>query len=224
MKKLAYIFLLAPLFIFSQKNFDYKRDFENILKESKDINSEFNYDSLLTRYNETDTTLTDRQMLALLIGFTDNKLYKPYKDLDFGRDLYKLNDQQKFDQVLKEGCSYIQTHPFDLKTLFELSYAYHKKGNQTIADDYLTKTGMIFKAMLFTGDALSIENPIFALNPSDGQDFIRKGLGRKIGTMGSGRDKNGYFIYMLEMKDDDDEESGISLYFIIPHATKKMFE
>jgi len=222
MKKLAFIFLFIPLLIFSQKNFEYKIDFANILKESQNKNSDLNYDNLLLRYNKADTTLSDKQMLALLISFTDNKFYHPYKDLDFGRNLYKLNDEGKFDQVIKEGSIFIKNHPFDLKTIFELSYAHHKKGDQTFAEDYLVKTRMIFKAMLFTGDGLSIDHPILALNPSDGQDFIRKGLGREIGTMTSGRDKNGYFIDMLEMKDDD--KSGMTLYFIIPHATKKMFE
>lgn len=222
MKKLAFIFLLIPVFIFSQKNFDYKRDFATILKESQNKNSDLNFDRLVVRYHNTDTTLTDKQMLALLIGFTENKYYKPYKDLDFGRNLYKLNDEQNFDQVIKEGTSFIETHPFDLKTLFELSYAYHKKGNEILAKEFLKKTRMIFNAMVFSGDALSIENPIFALNPSDGQDFIRKGLEQKIGKMGSGKDKDGYFIEMLEMKGEN--ESGVTLYFIIPHATKKMFE
>lgn len=221
MKKITFLFLLIPLLIFSQKNFEYKKDFENILKEGKDKNSDLNYEKLLDRFNKTDTTLSDKQILSLLIGFTINKNYRPYKDVEFGRTLYSLNDDKKFDEVIKEGNKFIANHPFDLKGLFELSYAYYKKGNQTLADSYLMKTTMIFKAMIYSGDGKSIDNPMFALNPSDGQDFIRKTFGAKIGRMASGRDKNGYFIDMLEMKDGEDSQT---LYFIIPHATKKMFE
>lgn len=221
MKKFTFLFLLIPLLIFSQKNFEYKKDFENILKESKSKDSDLNYNKLLEKFNKTDTTLTDRQVLALLIGFTDNTYYKPYKDLEFSINLYKLNDDKKFDEVIKEGNKFIANHPFDLKALFEISYAYYKKGNQVLADSYLMKTTMIFKAMIYSGDGKSIETPMFALNPADGQDFIRKAFGAKIGKMSSGRDKNGYFIDMLEMKDNEDSQM---LYFIIPHATKKMFE
>lgn len=221
MKKFTFLFLLIPFLIFSQKNFEYKKDFENILKESKNKDSDLNYNKLLEKFNKTDTTLTDRQVLALLIGFTDNTYYKPYKDLEFSRNLYKLNDDKKFDEVIKEGNKFIVHHPFDLKALFEVSYAYYKKGNQSLADSYLMKTSLIFNAMIYSGNGKSIDNPIFALNPSDGQDFIKKAFGAKIGSMGSGRDKNGYFIDMLEMKNGEESEI---LYFIIPHATKKMFE
>lgn len=222
MKKLSILFLLVPILIFSQKDFDYKRDFENILKESKNKNSDFYYENLLVRYEKADTLLTDKQVLSLLIGYTDNKFYKPYSDLNFGRNLYKLNDEEKFDEAIKDGLVFIKNHPFDLKSLFELSYAYYKKGNQPLADSYQIKAVLIFKAMMFSGDGKSIDNPMFALNPADGQDFIRKALQAKIGSMGSGRDKNGYFIDMLEMIRDD--EPKMMLYFIIPHAVKKMFE
>lgn len=221
MKIFSFLFLLIPFFLFSQTNFEYKKDFENILKESKNKNSDFNYEKLLPRFNTNDTTLTDKQMLSLLIGFTNNIHYKPYKDLEFRRNLYKLNDDKKFDEAIKEGNQFIINQPFDLKTLFELSYAHHKKGDQKLADAYLMKATMIFKAMIYSGDGKSIDSPMFALNPSDGQDFIRKAFGAKIGKMGSGRDKNGYFIDMLEMKDGEESQM---MYFIIPHATKKMFE
>ena len=216
------ILLLFPILIFSQNDFVYKRDFQKILQESKTKNSEFNYDDLLVRYNKIDTTLTDKQVLSLLIGFTDNKFYKPYKDIDFGRILYKLNDENKYDEVIKTGNEFLKTHPFDIKSLYEVSYAYHKTKNQILADEYLAKGMMIIKAMYYSGNAQSIKEPAFALNPSDGQDFIKKGIGANIGKMGSGRDENGDFIDMLEAKFEDGTTT--MLYFIIPHATKKMFE
>lgn len=125
--KLLIFLSFIPLFIFGQENFNYKRDFENILKETKNKNSEFYSENLMERYTKTDTTLTDKQMLSLLISFTDNKIYKPYKDIGFGRNLYQLNEKEKFDEVIKSGNEFLATHPFDLKTLYEVSYAYHKK-------------------------------------------------------------------------------------------------
>lgn len=220
--KLITLLSFIPLFIFGQENFNYKRDFENILKETKNKNSDFYYENLLKKYNKADTTLTDKQMLSLLISFTDNKNYKPYKDLDFGRNLYKFNDEKKFDEVIKSGNEFLTTHPFDLKTLYEVSYAYHKKGNETLAKDFLIKAMLIFKAMLYSGDGRSIDTPTFALNPTDGQELIKKGLGAKIGKMGSGKDKNGYFIDILDLISEDNSTE--TMYFIIPHATKKMFE
>jgi len=222
MKQLIILFSIIPFFIFSQEHFNYKKDFENILKETKSKKSEFYYDRLLERYNKIDTTLTNKQMLSLLIGFTDNKNYKPYKDIDFGRNLYKLNEDEKFDEVIKNGNEFLKTHPFDLKTLYETSYACHKKGDETYAENYLIKAMLIFKAMIYSGDGKSIDTPSFALNPSDGQELIRKGIGAKIEKMGSGQDKNGYFIDILDARFEDNSPQ--TLYFIIPHAIKKMFE
>ncbi|MBV2166738.1 MAG: DUF4919 domain-containing protein [Kaistella sp.] len=222
MKQTLLILCLFPILVFSQENFNYKRDFEEILKETKDKRSDIFYEDLLERYNKVDTTLSDKQLLALLIGFTDNRNYKPYKDFEIGRKLYKLNDDEKYAEVIKLGNEFLKTHPFDIKSLFEVAYAYHKSNQQHLAEDYLIKGNMIFKAMYYSGNAKSIETPAFALNPSDGQDFITKAIGAKIGTMGSGSDDNGYFIDMLEAKFEDD--SMMMLYFIIPHATKKMFE
>jgi len=220
MKKL--VLFLFPIFVFCQNDFNYKKDFDNILKETKNNKSELYYGNLLERFNKIDTTLTNKQVLSLLIGFTDNKFYKPYKDIDFGRKLYKLNDDNKFDEVIITGNEFLKNHPFDIKSLYEVSYAYHKTNQQKIADDLLIKAKMILEAMYYSGNAENINSPAFALNPSDGQDFIRKGIGAKIGKMGSSKDENGYFIDMLEAKFEDGNSK--MLYFIIPHATKKMFE
>ncbi|ASK30077.1 hypothetical protein CEY12_08105 [Chryseobacterium sp. T16E-39] len=221
MKTLVILFSIIPLFVFSQ-NFDYKRDFENILKETQDKKSDLNYESLLERYNKVDTTLTNKQMLSLLIGFTVNKNYKPYKDIEFGRNLYKLNDEKKFNEVIKTGNEFLSTHPFDIKTLYETSYAQSESGNDKVAESYLIKAMLIFKAMNYSGSTTSMDTAFFALNPTDGQDFIRKGIGAKIGMMGSSKDKNGYFIDILEAIFKDDSRQ--TFYFVIPHATKKMFE
>lgn len=222
MKNYLLLLFIIPSFLFGQRNFEYKKDFETILKETKNKDSELNYSTLLERYNEIDTTLTDKQVLAMLIAFTDNKYYKPYSDIDFGRNLYKLNDDSKFEDVIKSGNEFLSNHPFDIKTIIEVSYAYFKTGNKKESKNILVKTDQIFKAMYYSGNATSIDTPAFALNPSDGQDFIKKAIGAKIGKMASGRDDNGYFIDMLEAKFEDGEAQ--MLYFIIPHATKKMFE
>ena len=75
--------------------------------------------------------------------------------------------------------------------------------------------------MFYSGDGATMENAAFALGPADGQDFIYKFVGAKIGTMGSGRDKSGNFIDILEAKFEDGKV--MNLYFSIQHATNKMF-
>ncbi|MEJ5105061.1 DUF4919 domain-containing protein [Chryseobacterium sp. MYb328] len=216
------LFIFFPLLILAQNKFEYKKDFDNILKETKNKKSDLYYDHLLKRYHKLDSTLTDKQVLALLIGFTDNKFYKPYKDIQFGRNLYQMNDDKQYNEVIQLGDEFLKDHPFDLKTLFETSYAYFKTDRKIIADQYLVKTKMIFRAMAYSGLGMDENNPTFALNPTDGQDFLKKGFSMKIGKMGSGRDKNGDFLDILDIVLENGNTK--SMYFIIPHATKKMFE
>lgn len=207
--------------LYGQTTFNYKDDFPKILVKTKDSNDNLSYPKLLNRFIANDTTLTDYEVLALLIAFTDNPEYKPYKDVDIEREIYKLNGENKFRESLDNGMKFVKTHPLSVKALFEIAYSYHKLEKEDSAQIFLYRGSRIFKAMYFSGDGKSPETPAFALGPSDGQDFIYKFVRADIGTMGSGRDKNGNFLDILEAK----FESGktMNLYFIIEHATNKMF-
>lgn len=65
------ILLVATTCGFAQDTFNYQTDFKNILAKTKDKNHKLAYNKLLTRFSALDTTLTDYEVLALLIGFTD---------------------------------------------------------------------------------------------------------------------------------------------------------
>ncbi|MGZ8544519.1 MAG: DUF4919 domain-containing protein, partial [Flavisolibacter sp.] len=188
----------------------------------KDPNDNLFYDKLLPRFEKNDTTLTDHEVLALLIGFTGNPVYKPYQDLEVEREIYRLNGENKYNEGLRLGQTHIRSHPLSVKTLFEISYSFHKLNREDSARFYLNKGHAILEAMYYSGDGSSAETPAFALGPADGQVFIHKAIGGSIGTMGSGRDSNGNFLDILEVKLEDNQS--ITLYFIIQHATSKMFE
>lgn len=221
------LLLISILFIgsfissYSQYKFNYNNDFQQILKRTKNVKDSLYYENLLKRFNKNDTTLTDYEVLALLIGFTDKKEYKPYQDIEVEREIYKLNGANKYKSALEKGTNFIGNHPLSIKALIELSYAHYKMNNLDSAEYYVHKGQKIFQAMYFSGDGLSPENPTFALGPADGQDFIYKFAGATIGTMGSGKDKNGNFLDILEAKFDNGNKA--NFYFIIEHAVKKMF-
>lgn len=208
--------------ISAQTKFDYKDDYQKILAKTKDKDDNLSYDKLLKRFDVNDSTLTDHEVLALLIGFTAKPEYKPYKDLITEREIYKLNDEKKYTEGLKLGKKFIETHPLSIKVIFEIAYSFHKLGETENAKYWAYKGRRIFEAMYYSGDGKTRETPTFALGPADGQDYIHKFVKAKIGSMGSGSDENGNFLDILEAKFDDG--STMNLYFIIQHATKKMFE
>jgi len=93
------------------------------------------------------------------------------------------------------------------------------------ADKYSWMFHKIMSAMYHSGDGITPETAHFSLGPADGQNFIHKFIRADIGTMGSGSDKNGNFVDILEMKwtDDSGEQQTRNLYFQIQHATNTMF-
>lgn len=224
MKKILTILLtISVLASVSQTSFNYESDFKKILARTKDANDNLSYEKLLKRFSKNDNTLTDFEVLALMIGFTDKEAYKPYDDLSTERKIYALNGEREYKQGLDTGLLFLKSHPVSLKTLFEISYSYYKLGKQDSSDYYMHKGRMLFKAMIFSGSGKSSKDPMFALGPADGQDYIYKVIGAKIGTMGSGSDQNGNFLDILEVLPKDGSEA-YSLYFIIQHATNTMFK
>ena len=122
--------------------------------------------------------------------------------------------------------SFLLYVPVSQQALIEKSYSHYKLGQNDSAAFYSWKFKRIMNAMAQSGDGLTPETATFSLGPTDGQNFIRKYLKSKTGTMGSGRDKNGNFVDILEIVMKD-KETGIetrqNLYFQIEHAVKKMF-
>ena len=130
---------------------DYSKitDFENLANLTKDEKSRFYYKDLLSKFNEGNE-LTDEQMYMLLIGFAQQDSYKPYsQEAD---QVYELNSQEKFDEAISKSNELLKTNPLLPSLYKELIFAYRKKGNETLANNYQKKLHSILNAMLYTGD------------------------------------------------------------------------
>lgn len=213
------LLLMAGQIGFGQTTFNYKNDFKKILAKTKDSKDNLYYDKQIKRFLSCDTTLTDFEVLALLIGFTAKPEFQPYSDISKEREIYKLNGEGKFQESLDTANIFLQKHPLSQQAIIEKSYSCYKLDSKDSSAFYMYQFRRIMKAMDFSGNGKEI--PIFALGPADGQNYIRKYLSAKIGSMGSGTDKNGNFLDILEAKYKD--ETSESLHFIIQHATDKMF-
>jgi hypothetical protein len=217
-----FLFIAIVQSVSAQSAFNYQDDFKKVLAKTKDPGDDLFYGKLLARFSKNDPALTDYEVLALLIGYTDKPAFKPYKDLSTERKIYDMNGEDKFKDALDSADLFLKTHPLSVKVLFEKGYSFHKLGQEDSAAFYTYKGRRIFRAMNFSGDGKTSETPIFALGPADGQDYIRKFLSSKIGSMGSGSDKHGNFLDILEVVPKNGS-AAYDLYFIIQHATSKMF-
>lgn len=228
MKKIliALIFMVSIAVFGQEFKFDYQKDYKNILNQTKDSTSYLHYEKLLTRFQNNDTTLTDFEVLALLIGFTDNEHFNPYSYISIERKIFSLNGSGQFKEAIMLCDSFLVYVPLSQQALIEKSYSFYKLEQADSAQHYSWQFRRIMDAMGQSGDGLTPETAFFSLGPADGQNFIRKYLSGSIGTMGSGKDENGNFVDILELVWDDEEtgeKNKRSLYFQIEHAVKTMF-
>lgn len=164
--------------------------------------------------------MTESEILALLIGFTDKPSYKPYNIVETERLIYNLNDEGKYQAACDTATKLLKEYPLSYQALKEKSYALGKLGFEDSASYYLDLVAKIMSAMVYSGDGQTPETAMFALGPADGQHLLG-GAGLSIGSMGSGKDKNGNFVDILEVSKDGNNRS---IYFNIQHAVEKMFD
>ena len=118
---LAFIFFPAQV---SSQTFNYERDYEYILEQTKDKKSDLYYKSLIKRFNKNDEHLTDYEILGLMIAFSDDPAYRPFKDIETEREIEKLNSHGDYRKAIILGNKHIEKHPLSLSTHLELSYSY----------------------------------------------------------------------------------------------------
>ncbi|WP_224998736.1 DUF4919 domain-containing protein [Cesiribacter sp. SM1] len=202
--------------------FDYTNDYGSILKLTKDPNSEIFYDKLFKRFEDGDTTLTNYEMIALQIGYTDNPKYWPYQDISLEREIWDLNEKKEFEKAKSKLDTLLTNNPFSILGHREMSYVYSKLGDKSKADLHFQKFDLVVLSVLSTGDGTSYETSWFTLSPADGQWIIKLAFRQSVCSMGSGRDKNGNFhdILGIQFEDADDCKE---LFFNIQPAAKRMF-
>jgi|TARA_B110000116_G_scaffold89592_1_gene77872 hypothetical protein len=216
--------ILITCFVFGQDkiDFDFTKDYDSILKLSKEKTSKLFYNSLLERFQKADSTLTNYELVALQIGYTDNPKYYPYQDIRLEREIWSLNEKKEFELSEKKLDTLLLNNPFNILGNREMSYVQNKLGNKESADLHYKKFDLIVASILSTGDGTSYETSWFTLSPADGQWIIKLAFRQGICSMGSGNDNNGNFHDILEIKFEDSEECK-KLYFNIEPATKRMF-
>lgn len=194
--------------------FDYHRDFQYYLSESSKPESQYNYETLLNRFHNEDKSIKNNEIIALLIGFTNNQNYHPYKNADIEREIMGFVGDKDYKKALKQSEDLLKTNPLNFTALMEEGFSLMKIKNDR---SYFpsVKSRMVVDAVLWSGTG-SYSNPYFVLSPIDGQTIIRYIFGGSIGKMGSGDDSNGYFLDMLDMEKEGKET--ITLYFNIDHA------
>ena len=235
--KTILILMIFNCSIYAQDDIDFKytRDYQRILDMTKMDTSSIFYPKLFKRFLAADTTLTNYEVLALQIGYTDNDNYWPYQDIEMEREIWSLNEHKEFEKAVKTCDTLLSRNPFNILACREKSYAYKKLEQQDSADYYFDRFDKIVRCDLATGDGKSYETSWFVISPADGQWIIRLAFQGNICFMGSGSDKDKNFHDILGYQSDEDDNAKskkkkkkkdndcLHLYFNIEHAANRMF-
>jgi hypothetical protein len=245
MRRIVFLILmtLGQLFSFAQmdtsqiitpniRTFLYKKDYKAWLDSSQDITSSLYYPVLLTRFLANDSSLSNAEVLNLMIGFTENPKYKPLEDMEIEGEIFEMTKDGRLEDALAKSLSYLKTHPLSLLVLRETSYAYGKLSryyeNNQIFDTailymdssnyYMSLNDKIMEAMIYSGKGRTPDAPIFALGLADGEHFIPN-VGYKIEEKDTEWNRNGDFVEKIKAADN---LTAKTFYFVIQHAKQKI--
>jgi hypothetical protein len=208
--------------------FNYKKDFKSLLDSSEDPSSVYHYPKLLKRFNDNDSTLSNYEVLALMVGHTISPKYKPLEDLEKENEIFELNLGGKYDEALSKGISFLKSRALNLLVFREVAYAYEQQSKyytkelqfekaiqyQDSSKYYMSLNDKIMEAMIFSGKGKSPQEPIFSLGLSDGEYFIFN-VGFEIEKKDTEWSKDGLFQLKITAI------QGLmpsTYYFVIQHA------
>lgn len=200
--------------------FEYHLHFDSIVKLTEDKKSDYYYNDLRANYEAADTSMTAFDMLALMIGETQQDHYYPYDLIFVERDIMNLANKGEYASSLFKCDSLLAIHPLNLTAILHKAFLEDKLGNLS-AKESKFKFVLYLDVLMSTGDG-TIEAPMMVLGPADGQLLIRYVFGAGIGNMGSGQDAHGNFVDMLEIIKEGEEPA--MMYFNIEHSVRRMFK
>lgn len=199
--------------------FHYQKDYNAILIHTQTKGDSIEYKALLPKFLSNDPNLTVYQTLALMIGYTGLPYYKPFEDIKIERQLLRLNDSAKYEQVLMTCDTFLVTHPLNQTAIIEKAYAFYKLKKNDSATFYKEQFARLMAAMDWSNNGRSPNTAMFAIGPRDGQNFVDKYYHAEVGNTGNTTDKDGNYCSSVEMKyKKEGQDKRVVFYFVLQHA------
>ena len=212
------VFFLLVIFITNIVNgqvFNYQTDFKKLVEQSKDSKSDNYYIKLKSEFIDNGENFSKEKVIALMAGQTASEFYNAYGMIELERN-YQNADKFPSDTIYKHSKELLQVYPTNFSLNYGLWKTYEKDADIVNAKQFEERFKLIAESILSTGNG-TIEKPYFVISPIDGQVLIKLYFRKTIGMMGSGRDKEGNFIDILDMVDGENSKT---LNFIIDHSMK----
>jgi hypothetical protein len=143
------------------------RDFKHWTKFASDPSSHFNYEKLLSRFQNDDSTLTDDELVLLSHGYTLRPEYDPYTQMLIEDSLDQFFREGEYESAMERGVKYLQENPVSLiGNLVLLMSSKHLEQSEDI-EKYHTRFSQMLRAILATGTGNSSDSAFAVINIRD---------------------------------------------------------
>lgn len=211
---IVFLFIQIIFSSFAQDTefFEAKKDFYRIRIASRDSLSDAYYKKLINIFHRPTDYISNNEVLALMIGFTNSPDYKPFDMIE--KEKHIIEQLSKANKKTWSECTdLLRKDPLNYLALMQKAVMAPKIEKDS-ADYYRALFSNIEQAIMFSGDG-SLERPFFILNPIDGQIFANIRNGWKIVNAGTEKDESGYMLDFLDVMKEGKKER---LYFNVTHA------
>lgn len=165
--------LLLSIVLYSLPSFSQNSKFEapNYKKIEKSIQKNTTnlfYDSLMTRFQKADSTMTLEEKRHLYYGFSFQPEYTSYPSSDYDDSLSTLLRKEtlsdlEFQKILEFGDSILLKNPFNLKTFIYQLYALDHFEDTTAFNNKITQYRIIIDALLSSGNGKTKKNAFYVI-------------------------------------------------------------
>lgn len=212
------VLCLYSVLCFSQKVLTV--DFDMIKARIENKNSSFYYPSLLERFENGDSTLTDEECDALYYGEVFQTTYNPYASIN--PDFLKLYNAQKYEKALSIGLKALSENPVNASLTFKIIVCYHQTDKLDSAKLFARRYFALLKPIYNSGEGTSLETAMVVTKVSDEYEILKDSeLGMVSQALIGTTDK-------LILNEDSQKKAKVdALYFNVQmpfESMSKMFE
>ncbi len=118
---------------------------------ASDSTSKYFYPTLLSRFLQCDTTMSESDVALLYFGYTLQPLYRPYLQTFTEDTLRKSNQNHEYEATLSVGLRYLAENPVSLSGNIQVMLAYQYLADSQAAARYSMRTRQLVQAILCTG-------------------------------------------------------------------------
>jgi hypothetical protein len=189
-------------------------DFEKWTHLVNDSSSHYRYASLLPRFLQDDSTLSDDDLVLLCHGYTLLPGYAPLAQSMSEDSLYKMNNANAYSSTLASGSAYLTTNPVSIRGHLAMVVASRELGRSEDFRRYQFRLIRLVRAVLSTGSGKSIDSAIAVVNASDEYTLLSY-LGLRSSKQSLLYGKKGKVYDKLEVAPLDDSSDKRDIFFDI---------